>query len=373
MDAFHRLSQLSSTVKRNLHQDRLKSLWERHWPRAKKVSLDAWSWSEEARSWGASHPNLTFAPIGVFGVIYLLRIQQAAAAATLAGAWFALARSFAQSEADRRRRTTESYSKAVTQLASDKLEERLGGIYTLESISRESPADYWTVMETLTAFVRERSQRNERERMAIGLEERISKRAYFLWEKNNRPQGADFRQEAEELDKLGEPPATDITAVLTVIQRRSGRSREHEVANDWCIDLSGAVLKQADLGEAHLEGANLVRAHLEGASFWGAHLEGAYLVRAHLEGATLWLAHLERADLGEAHLEGAYLGGAHLEGAHLEAANLVDAWGLSEPQLRNAHGDAVTQLPAGLDRPAHWPALEPDGDEDEDEDPDEAA
>jgi hypothetical protein len=84
-----------------------------------------------------------------------------------------------QTKADFRRRITESYSKAVTQLASDKLEERLGGIYTLESISRESPADYWTVMETLTAFVRERSRRNERERTTIGLEERISKRAYF--------------------------------------------------------------------------------------------------------------------------------------------------------------------------------------------------
>ncbi len=123
----------------------------------------------------------------------------------------------AQTKADFRRRITESYSKAVTQLASDKLEERLGGIYTLESISKESSAgykegaaDYWTAMETSTAFVRERSQRNERERTAVDLEERISKRAYFLWEENNRPQGANFRQKAEELEKLGEPPATDI-------------------------------------------------------------------------------------------------------------------------------------------------------------------
>jgi hypothetical protein len=36
-------------------------------------------------------------------------IQQAAAAATLAGAWFALARHFAQTEADRQRRITESF------------------------------------------------------------------------------------------------------------------------------------------------------------------------------------------------------------------------------------------------------------------------
>jgi hypothetical protein len=46
-------------------------------------------------------------------------------------------------------------------LGSDKLEVRLGGIYSLERISKESPDDYWTVMENLTAFVRERSRRNE--------------------------------------------------------------------------------------------------------------------------------------------------------------------------------------------------------------------
>jgi hypothetical protein len=190
-----------------------------------------------------------------------------------------------QTNADRRRRITETYSRAVTQLASDKLEERLGGIYTLESISKESPADYWTVMETLTAFVRERSQRNERERTAIGLEERISKRAYFLWEENNRPQGADFRQKAEELEKLGEPPATDVAAVLTVIKRRSERNRERERTSDWRLDLSGAILKRADLFSAYLEGARFQSAHLEGANLNSAHLEGAALGGAHLEGA----------------------------------------------------------------------------------------
>src|SRR5690349_20194183 len=65
----------------------------------------------------------------------------------------------AQRAADFRRRINETYSKAVSQLASDKLEERLGGIYTLENISKESPDDYRTVMETLSAFVRERARK----------------------------------------------------------------------------------------------------------------------------------------------------------------------------------------------------------------------
>jgi hypothetical protein len=44
-------------------------------------------------------------------------------------------RHYEQTEADRRRRITESFSKAAEQLASEKIEARLGGIYTLERIS----------------------------------------------------------------------------------------------------------------------------------------------------------------------------------------------------------------------------------------------
>jgi hypothetical protein len=70
----------------------------------------------------------------------------------------------------------------VEQLGSDKLEVRLGGIYSLERISKESPDDYCTVMENLAAFVRERSRRNEAERTALNLEQRVSRRAYFMWQ-----------------------------------------------------------------------------------------------------------------------------------------------------------------------------------------------
>jgi len=242
--------------------------------------------------------------------------ERHAFAAGLSVAAVALARHFAQTNADRQRRITESFSKAAEQLGSDKLEVRLGGIYSLERISKESPDDYWTVMENLTAFVRERSRRNEAERTSQDFEQRISRRAYFLWWKAGRPEGQaeNFWAEAVKQEEFGEPPATDIVAVLTVIKRRMELSREREVGNNWRLDLSGAILKRADLWEARLEGA----------------------------------------DLRNAHLEGAILLGAHLEEAHLEGADLSYVMGLSEAQLAQAHGDAVTKLPAGLARPAHW-------------------
>ena len=95
----------------------------------------------------------------------------------------------AQTEADLQRRITESFSKAIEQLGSDKLEVRLGGIYALERISQESPQDHWTVMENLTAFVRERTQRTEAERTIKPLDQRIAECAYLLWEKAGRPEG----------------------------------------------------------------------------------------------------------------------------------------------------------------------------------------
>jgi hypothetical protein len=45
-----------------------------------------------------------------------------------------------QTRADQQRRLTESFSKAVEQLASDKIEARLGGIYTLERLALEAIA-----------------------------------------------------------------------------------------------------------------------------------------------------------------------------------------------------------------------------------------
>jgi hypothetical protein len=50
---------------------------------------------------------------------------------------------------------TERFTKAVEQLASQEITVRLGGIYALERIANNSEDDHWTIMEVLTAFVRE--------------------------------------------------------------------------------------------------------------------------------------------------------------------------------------------------------------------------
>ena len=52
---------------------------------------------------------------------------------------------------------TDRYTKAIEQLGSDKLDLRLGGIYALERIAVDSKRDHPTVVEVLSAFVREHS------------------------------------------------------------------------------------------------------------------------------------------------------------------------------------------------------------------------
>jgi hypothetical protein len=274
-----------------------------------------------------------------------------------------LMRHFAQTEADRQRRIVETFSKAVEQLGSDKLEVRVGGIFALERLSKESPDDYWTIMEVLAAFVRDRMRYTT-------MMDRLHDRAYFLWLRAGRPEGRsdEFWAAAERLEET----PTDIDAIFTVIKRRSAENRQREEDSKWRFDLSGTYLREAQLDgvylegaalfNAHLEMANLIEAHLEGALLLGAHVERASLSEAHLEGAALARSHLEGTRFVEAHLEGAvltyvHLEGANLSGAHLEGADLRGAVGLTDDQLLDASGDASTLLPEDITRPKHWPAL----------------
>jgi len=159
---------------------------------------------------------------------------------------------------------TERYTQAIEQLGADKLDVRLGGIYALERIANDSKRDHPTVVEVLSAFVREHAQ------------------------PPIQPSPGTADDANGELTKplLRTLPATDVQAAVTVLGRLPRRR-----------DIS-----RGDLEAAHLEGANLSYAHLEGAALFDAHLERAYLDGAHLEEAALHGVHLEGANLHGVHL-----------------------------------------------------------------------
>jgi uncharacterized protein YjbI with pentapeptide repeats len=114
-------------------------------------------------------------------------------------------------------------SKGFEQMGSEKVVVRLGGIYALEGVMNNSDQYYYrTVLEALTAFVRE---------------------------------GANAKDV---------PLPTDVQAALTVIGRRS---IDRGIGIDL-INLSGANLTRvnlilADLGGADLTGANLIGARID--------------------------------------------------------------------------------------------------------------
>jgi hypothetical protein len=91
---------------------------------------------------------------------------------------------------------------------------------------------------------------------------------------------------------------------------------------------------------------DLVGHDLRGADLQGADLRGAVLVGADLRGAGLQLADLTGADLRATDVRG---------------TDLRSTLFLSQLQVNAARGDARTTLPAGLERPAHWPAATTQG------------
>jgi len=60
-------------------------------------------------------------------------------------------------ELTERGQVTDRFTKAIEQLGSEKLDVRIGSIYALERIARDSARDHPTVMEVLAAFIREHS------------------------------------------------------------------------------------------------------------------------------------------------------------------------------------------------------------------------
>jgi pentapeptide repeat protein len=223
---------------------------------------------------------------------------------------------------------TERFTRAIDQLGSAHLDMRLGGIYALERIARDSPDDRATIAEVLTAYIR----------------------GHAPW-----PPRLDGQPPAEAAieDVPGlQVRAPDVQASLTVLGRGGFAEQPRGIIGDE-LDLH-----EVDLRKAHLLHANLERARLDGANLAGALVFNVNLARAHLTGvnfadAQVVACNLARAEMGYANLEkasftsdlsGAWLYGANLSGAHLDRADLEGA------HLREAVADDDTKWPDGFDR-----------------------
>ena len=201
---------------------------------------------------------------------------------------------------------TDRFTKAVEQLGQpgeDKIAIRLGAIYALERIMRDSAIDHPAVVEVLTAYIR------------------VHAPATSTWPGPTS---------TETVEQFPHPPV-DIQAALAALTRRDvTHDRPNAALNLSGANLNGANLAGADLSGAALTGTNLYFADLTGASLSGADLTEADLLGADLTGVNLsgvLLASLNRtyAPLAGANLTGANLAGADLSGMDLTRTTFTNA------------------------------------------------
>ena len=172
----------------------------------------------------------------------------------------------------------ERFSKAVEQLGHNQLAVRVGAIYALAKLAKDSPRDHWTIMEML---------------------------AFFLRQHCPCPEGRTGRGHPSSVPK-------DIQAAVLVLgQRNVEQDPEKSHLHLTHKDLRGISFAEGDFRHAYFYESNL-----SDANFYGANLQGA----------NFW-----KADLSYTNLKG-----CQLDGAILSKTNLRTARGLTVEQVKKA-------------------------------------
>lgn len=252
------------------------------------------------------------------------------------------------------KQVAERFSKSVEMLGnSEKLEVRVGGIYSLEKISEDSAERYSSVViDILASFVKRNSMFIEIKKY----DENLSRAELYQYQA--------IGIEVDQLKELESIPS-DIQAALSVLKRLSvsmesrtslnlsfsrlvgADLRESKFNNidlrsadlTLCdcqdvrilnsnlsfIKLRGSVLIGASLAGCNLLGGKLYRSDCRNANFKKSNLSGVDFRKANLTGAILNSSNMVLTDLRGANLQGADLRGADLRGAKLEDAIMNDA------------------------------------------------
>lgn len=177
-------------------------------------------------------------------------IQVFGGAVLLAGLYFT-ARGF---RLTREGHITERYSKAIEQLGNANADVRIGGIYALERIARDSEVDRETIIDVLTTFVREHTRSG-----------------------HDTPSTAKVE--------------ADVQAALTVIARRPKIDSEARR-----LDFYHSGLNDANFRSGHFRGAMFYYSRLDSAHFAGAKLDHAGLSFCQATGAAFTTSSARGAD-----------------------------------------------------------------------------
>jgi uncharacterized protein YjbI with pentapeptide repeats len=202
---------------------------------------------------------------------------------------------------------TDRFTKAIDQLGSENTAVRIGGIFALERIARDSLRDesaqytLQSIAYTLATFIRDSQPR-------AGV------------------------QESTYVKRL-KVRAPDVQAAVTVLCRSPVCDNRVNASNDELLNLDRADLR-IDLSRTDLRRASLSGARLDGANLWGSRLEGANLRHAQLRCAGLSDSYVGRVNPKN---EGSKYG-ADLSWADLTDAYLYNVRGLNEAKREGTSG-----------------------------------
>jgi len=224
---------------------------------------------------------------------------------------------------------TERFTHAIDQLGAGddkgnkKVEIRVGGIFALGQIARDSEQYCWTVAEVLATYVRENAPWSGGELSKeedLELTSQLDAHKYPKYQYQHKQ--ADI-QAALDMVK-------DLLTLCT--HKVEGKHRHLHLgkADLRFGDLREANLKDARFRDANLFGirldrANLRKAHLRNSILKGAHLRKTKFNEADLEEVNFQRARLKKADFRDAKLKKADFQGAKLKEADFRRAKLNKA------------------------------------------------
>lgn len=192
---------------------------------------------------------------------------------------------------------TELFSRSVEQLGHDQSSVRMGAIYSLERVARDSAQDHSVVMEVVASYIRDQSH--------IVNGEDISQRPY---------------------------PGRDIHAAITVLDRLN------LIENAPCICLINVDLRGVDFANKKFNNSDLARSNLSGyeTNLFHVSLRNANCYRTNLSGTQLKQADLSGARIEQANLSEARMKDCNLAEADLRKADLRGAKYLTVSQIQKA-------------------------------------
>lgn len=230
-------------------------------------------------------------------------------------AWGRLELSKQQQELAEQSHYTERYTRAVDQLGSAEQQIKLGGIYALERLTKDSPADKRTIIEVLCAFIRSTTPTKQM---------RPSQHAALIV----------VTRSSGELD-LDRADLSDVTLSKPIFRTSSLSRTNFSYAALLFADFKQCVadsakFEHASAQKALFDGSSLHQtcfdhADLNGASFIGCELTKARFVNAELIGANLSRVIMKRAILNDAMIDGVCFDGADLSGAVLNATTVINS------------------------------------------------